>query len=300
VKSDDCSLDGAELGEVRRSARLLLRRADALGRFPTPVNELVEAAGLVVEREAILDHKWIDRTYKKLSGRVKIAAQKLVGVLDVPDRRIHLAVNVHPSKQVFVKLHETGHGFLPHQRALFEVIADSDQELDHFTQDIFEREANNFACEVLFQLDRFADDARDCEFGIRTVLQLSKRYGASVYASLRRYVTTSSRACAIVVFEEPSTCSAAAPTLRLRRYVPSPRFIQQMGQLTWLDSYPLSHPLGRLIPHNRFTRPTRVQLLGARHVAHRCIIEVFDSTFELFYLICLESDLSRPERDAIV
>jgi hypothetical protein len=298
VRKDDCSLEAAQLDEIRHRASLLLNKAAAIGRYPTPVDEIVEVAGLVIEREATLDRRWIGRMFNRMPERVKMAADKLLGLLDIPDRRIHVAQHIHANKQTFVKLHETGHDFLPHQRKLFDIIADGTHELDPFTQDLFEREANNFACEVLFQLDGFARDAGDSIFGLRSALQLSKRYGASVYASIRRYVTTSSRACGVLIFEEPVYAADATCTLQLRRWIPSPKLVRTVGELRWKDVYGPNELFTVLVPDNRFTRPRRFQLNGPIR-SHTCVVEVFNSTFELFYLICLESDLKCAELQSI-
>jgi hypothetical protein len=100
-------------------------------------------------------------------------------------------------------------------------------------QETFEREANNFACEVLFQLDEFTREAADHAFGIKTLVELTKRYGPSVYASLRRYVTKSDRACVVLVFDSPVYEAGAGETLTLRRVAASPRFGSLFGHISW-------------------------------------------------------------------
>src|SRR3546814_10163766 len=75
--------------------------------------------------------------------------------------------------------------------------------LDTFIKAQFEREANVFASEVLFQMDIFAEEAGDLTFGMAAPLQLAKRYGASVYATARRYVMASDRVCAVLIFNPP-------------------------------------------------------------------------------------------------
>ena len=45
--------------------------------------------------------------------------------------------------------------------------------------DLFDREANVFATEVLFQLDNFINETNDQEFGIFVPVRTSKKYGAS-------------------------------------------------------------------------------------------------------------------------
>ena len=57
------------------------------------------------------------------------------------------------------------HHELPTHRKLYRLFQDCEKTLAPETSDQFDREANNFARFVLFQDDRFAKMAADCEFG---------------------------------------------------------------------------------------------------------------------------------------
>ncbi len=81
---------------------------------------------------------------------------------------ICLDLSVAEAKQRFVSLHETGHGYLPWQRDLYALLEDGDSALDPEAEEDFERQANVFASEVLFQLDSFGTEARSCAFTIKT------------------------------------------------------------------------------------------------------------------------------------
>src|SRR5262249_10013154 len=208
VKKDDATLPPHAIRSVRKYADLLLKKAEAYGRRPTPVGDLVEAARLEVARETALDKVFLGQLYralpnslKLLPDRLKRAAGKVLGLLDRHGRTIHLDPELHVRKQTFLSLHEVAHDALPWQRETYTILEDSESELDPGTQDLYERQANCFAGEVLFQLDAFATEAADCEFGIRTPLKLSPRYGSSFYSAARRYVSTSARACALLVFD---------------------------------------------------------------------------------------------------
>ena len=85
-------------------------------------------------------------------------------------------------------VHEIGHDILPHQRKLFQILEESEVEIDPDTKELFEQEANCFASEVLFQREKFTTEAADFPLGIKVPLDLSKKYGPSVYAAARRYV----------------------------------------------------------------------------------------------------------------
>jgi len=78
-----------------------------------------------------------------------------------------------------IKLHEAGHGVLPHQKKAYSLIQECQEYLDPDITDLFEREANVFAAEVLFQGKVFADEAHQSAFGMKVPLALAKKYGAS-------------------------------------------------------------------------------------------------------------------------
>ena len=55
----------------------------------------------------------------------------------------------------FIKLHEAGHGTLPHQSKIYRLIHDCEKTLDADMTDLFEREANVFASQGLVQGEVF-------------------------------------------------------------------------------------------------------------------------------------------------
>lgn len=161
MKQDDTVLPIESQNEVAKYADLLLRKAGAVGRFPTPVADLVKAAKLEVARESALERIGLDNFYRRLPNAMKLApdvlkraAEKVIGLLHRDDRMIHLDPTLHPKRKTYITIHEIGHDFLPHQRSTFKILEDSNSELDVDTHDLYEREANVFASEVLFQGDR--------------------------------------------------------------------------------------------------------------------------------------------------
>jgi Zn-dependent peptidase ImmA (M78 family) len=186
---DDHSLSPQDLAEIRKQADRVLRSASAYDRFPTPVADIIAAANLRIETKVSLDAGFMGKMYKKVSGTIKRAVEKVVGLFDSRDQMIYLDLTVKDSKQRFVSLHETGHGFLPWQKDTYALMEDGASELDPYTQEEFERQANPFASEVLFQAGKFEEEARSLSFTIRTPIELAKRYGASNYAAIRRFVS---------------------------------------------------------------------------------------------------------------
>jgi hypothetical protein len=148
-----------EADDVMRQARLLLRDAEVGERLPTPVDDLVECAGLVVSAEAALDEDYADyfgvrEEYQRALGAssyaaLKSALRKTWGLIDLIDNIIYLDRAVSPQKQEFLKLHEVGHKMIPWQRATF-LLPDYRTTLAPDVKVMFEWEANRFAAEALF------------------------------------------------------------------------------------------------------------------------------------------------------
>jgi len=72
---------------------------------------------------------------------------------------------------------------------MYALMQDCEKTLDPEITDLFEREANVFASEALFQGESRRAGARR-EFGIKTAMAIAKQFGASNYATFRRYVIT--------------------------------------------------------------------------------------------------------------
>lgn len=291
MKADDATLDASQAKQVRKYADLLLKKGSAYGRFPTPVSDLVGAADLEVARENALDKVFLGSLYRSLPNalklapdRLKSAVGKVMGLLDRRDRTVHVDKDLHPKKVVFLSIHEVGHDFLPWQRKTFDVLEDGESELDPETRDRFEREANSFSSDVLFQLDTFSQEAADCAFGIATPLKLAPRYGASFYATARRYVVTSGRACAMLVFDRPKE-GPFAGCLTLRRSAASKPFSDRFGPplapaVCGPGSFFYEHRPGK-----KFTAPTPFALQSLDGGSVRAVAEAFDSTYEVFFLV---------------
>ena len=214
MKNDDSSLLPDQLDNIKSHVQKLLYKADALGELPTPVDQLVRSANLHVNEDFVLvnDYKMI----RNFTSRIeKVARQsihgikKLLGLLHVPSGEILIDHLQHKNKKTFIKLHEAGHGFLPHQRLVYEIMEDGELELDPDIEELFEHEANNFASEALFQLDKYEKMAADYTISIKTPIDLSKKFGSSVYASTRRYVQTHFSPLALGIYNKIEDVSLA-------------------------------------------------------------------------------------------
>ena len=81
MKRDDHTITERQLAKIRRRAKLLLNRAEATGRFPTPIDDLITAADLEIARDVSLDQSFLGRLYKRVvPEEVKQAVEKVLGV----------------------------------------------------------------------------------------------------------------------------------------------------------------------------------------------------------------------------
>lgn len=303
TRPDDQTVTASELGEIRKQADRILREASAYGQFPTPVGNIIAAARLQVEREASLDVGYLARMYKRVTGNIKRAVDKVFGLFHSGDKMIYLDLSVTESKQRFVSLHETGHGFLPWQKDLYALMEDGDASLDPYAEEEFERQANVFASEVLFQLDTFEEESRSSSFAIKTAMDLAKKYGASNYAAIRRFVSKSQYCCAVFVLEPPLWEAGRGYTYRLRRCVPSPLFEKKYGRLKWPDFfYTDNSSLGSKLPtHFKRKVTKRCRVPSPVPGDQGCFyLEAFDTTHHTFALVFPESELQTIKTGARV
>lgn len=287
MKSNDSILPSKDRLHVRTQADRLLREASAYGRFPTPIKDILAATKLQVRPMEDLvppDHENPEK--------IKRALSKLQGFLDRRDRTIYLCKSLHPQRRKSLSLHEIAHDYLPDQRLLFEILEESEHELNDGTRDLFERSANCFASDVHFQLDSFTGDARDISFGIvEPVKQLTKRYGAGNYSTLRRYIDVCGKPAALLVCDSDPTNRLK---LTVRRFVFSTGFKEKVGNLKWPEVFEPDSWFVLNRPRNVFALPTPHILQNTKHTKVPCFIEGFDSTRQVFFLIYPIEDRFAP------
>jgi len=287
MKPDHHSLDAQQLLCIRQHARKALDAADAMGCLPTPVDQVIAAAKHVVLKQQEIDEGFLAKARKRVGSSLKRALSKVMGVLDVSARIMHLDKLVPIHKIVFLKLHELGHGILPWQREMYALTEDCKKTIDPDVTEIFEQESNAFACEVLFQLDTFTNDAADSAFGLKTPLSLAKRYGASVYSCVRRYVATNARACAVIVLNPPEIHTSDGFRASLRRVVASPLFATIFGDLKLPGVFTPDDEIGCIVPTGgrKMSRPRTLVLSDQNGARHECIAEAFSYPYYVFILI---------------
>jgi hypothetical protein len=267
--------------EIGRQVDRLLRAADAYGRFPTPVEDIVSAAALSQADEYVLDDSLIAKAPAHLRALLRSAKHKIQGLVDRRERVVHVSPAIdHDGKRRFIILHETTHDILPHQQDL--LYADDNETLSPSTKRLFEREANQGAAELLFQRDRFARDANDLEVSIAAVWELADRYGSSFHAALRRYAEAHPRAVAAIVLERTPHRSHP-PTWRREEVMATPAWTARIGSPTWprnmaSDAYPFLAALDL----QGFDQWTLLDLAGSP-VSIR--VEAFQTPYNSFLLL---------------
>lgn len=293
-RPDDSTLSALEYARVRKEAEKLLRRAGALGRFPTPVSVIMDAGKVTLAAEDVLNEGFLRSVRRKAGGALKSALSKALGLFDARDHLVFIDRAVKAAMQTFLKLHETAHAVLPWQRSVYVVVEDGEQELDPDIADLFDREANVFATEVLFQLDSFAEEAADHDFGIEVPLKLSRKYGSSAYAAVRQYVSKSHRDCVVLVLDPPSFRDGDGFRANLRRPVASPSFKLKFN-LDWPTSFTPADEIGAMVPlgRRRMSKARTITLVERNGVHHECIAEAFKTPYQVFVLIHLLRTLAK-------
>ncbi len=142
-RPEDAYLDSDQLRTVERHAALLLKEASAEGVFPTPVDRLMLAAKLTVVDDSLLNNNGLAQFLRKakasITSNIKSALSKVLGLIHMPERLVLIDKDMPRPKMPFIKLHEAGHGTLPHQSKVYSLIHDCEKTLDPDITDLFER-----------------------------------------------------------------------------------------------------------------------------------------------------------------
>lgn len=297
-KPDDCSLTPRELAKVRAQARIVLQEADAIGVFPTPVADIMAAAKIEESKDDVLTPGFLDQVRRgaaRLGAAVKSAAAKVRGIFLSSERIIFIDRSLLLVKKQFLRLHETAHGFLPWQTPMYGLVEDSDEELDPDTAALFDREANVFASEVLFQLDTFSERADEKDFSIWTPVKEAKKFGASNYAAIRQYVSKNHRDCTVVVLNKPNLTDSGFE-IGLRRSVQSSSFTERFGNIVWQEIFGPDDQIGKLVPlgKRRASGQRDFFMYDKNGDQVVCRAEAFFTGHNVFVLICTNDTLVAP------
>jgi Zn-dependent peptidase ImmA (M78 family) len=224
-------------GDINKVVYDILKQSKSFDVFPTPVDDIVRFAELQVDKDHSL-HTVPNHYISKNVDALKRALRKVFGALDRRQKLIYLEPGLLQVKKHFIQLHEVGHHSLPWQRDTFDYVED-EQSLAPETKDLFEAEANFFASAALFQLDRFESLAEILPLEIKSVRYLAKYFGASIHATIRRYVETINKRCALLVLKVED---GLIPTLSLRNYFQSSRLTMELGRIPVPNDFGIEWP----------------------------------------------------------
>jgi len=121
-------------------------------------------------------------------------------VLSLKDRIVAVHSGLHEKRKIFSIFHEIGHFLIPRHQNL--VYNDTLETLSYFARLKVEKEANQVAADIIFQLDRFSEMASDYDLGVKAVRELAPIFNVSFEASARRYVEKHYLPCALIVYQE--------------------------------------------------------------------------------------------------
>ncbi len=178
--------------EIEQRVDRLLRQAGARFRFPTPIEDIVAAQQLQLSKSATspLAIAILSTAPQALKEKLRGFRFNLLAMLDRPERFIHVDPNDLEVRRRFSTCHEVGHDLCSWQSELYYL--DGPEQLKPQIHDLFEREANYAGAELLFQREVFCQVARGYQPGAATIKVMAAYFGASIHATFRQYVTTSS------------------------------------------------------------------------------------------------------------
>lgn len=216
---------------IRQLTQELLKRADAEGRFPTPIDDIVAAAGLVQPKESLFSNSILEQAPSHLRHVIRKLGGRVRAVLDRTTQEVHVDPSIQNEGRVaFYKLHEVSHKIYPWQQEL--AYADDDATLSPAVRTVFEWEANIGASNLLFQNDAFTDMARQYTIGIASIFDLAIQVGASRHATFRRFARVHDGAVAGVVLDL-SPCTREPLTYRRHEMITSDKWAAEFGMSYW-------------------------------------------------------------------
>jgi hypothetical protein len=210
---------------VARYARSALQAANAMGRIPTPLDEVRAALHLATPQE-LFD---LGDAPPELARRLRRLFGKVKGAFAVRERMIYLDREQGLEPRRFVYGHEIGHDALPWHRDAY--YCDDNRALDPDTDQELEAEASAFSADLLFNLGTFTEQAHASRIGLAPALELAGVYATSRHSAIRRYVEDGPRPVALLVLGRFSVQHNGARALRVIRGIESASFRHRYGRI---------------------------------------------------------------------
>lgn len=219
------ALDSAE--DIRKATERLLRKADAFGVYPTPVERIIEAAGLSEADEDLFEDEIVRSLPERFQTALLSLKTKVLAALDRREKVIYVnKVDGNDGSLAFRRLHEVTHNILPWQQDLVNV--DDHSTLAPSVRRLFEQEANQGAAELLFQREHFTQVSHDYKVSVLSVIELHTKFGSSIHAAFRRYIESHSGSVYGIVLK-PRQQIQGNEDFERNEIVQSARWIDQFG-----------------------------------------------------------------------
>ena len=280
----------ASAEEIERIARNILLESGAWGKFPTPVDKIVDFVELSLEKGVDLSE--VDPGFfaftKDFIGRI---SRKVLGVLDYREKVIHLDESQPAARKSFIKVHEVGHFVLPWQADIRGCV-DDEKTINPVFDELCEREASSFASAALFQVERFDEEAAKLPLILPSGRVLAKQFGASTQAALRRYVEKSPKRCAMLVFNRP--ISNGTYTAKVRDYFESLSFTKAFGGLDWPEVCGLEFPfVQEMKRHRKDHQEGQIAVTTKSMELLTLHYHFFDNSYNIFVLLLPPGERNR-------
>jgi hypothetical protein len=288
--------------EIRRYANAALRLADVRGIVPTPLDPIREALQLTStdEIEALAEMP------SEMWTRVRKTLRKIRGFVAVKERVVYVDRTLRHSQSRFVLGHEIGHHFMPWQRDAYGYRLETDSTLTPSVRDRFEREANAFSSELLFNIDELKIRSAGAPLSLSTPIELHEQFDASLIATTRRFVESHDASAALLLLGRYPVTSMGKPGSHIMYGVQSPKFTKQFGSvipgLRLSTAWPWDHHdlayhsyravVGREEPH--------VRGHYVSHIGAHFNFEVFAARPHPFVLLTPTRRLTRTPRTRIL
>lgn len=276
----------------------ILKQSKAIDIFPTPVDRIVHCSDLIFEGKIDLTHVE-ESFFSKMSSGFREIWGQVRGYLDRSEKTIYIDPSQLPSRQNWVKLHETGHHLLPWQRSIMETI-DDDNTLSHLTKIEFEAEANYFSSVTLFQHDRFNTEMEKLGLSLKAAMALSKKFGGSVHASLRRMVEQSRKRCALLVLERLPAATMNKAQCGKRDIFQSVSFTEDFGELDLPEQFGYTWKFAQdYIFRKKFLEDGTISLSTSDGIAD-FNYHFFDNGYNAFVFLFPSGELQKSRINIIV
>ena len=175
---------------IVRIAEALLRDADVVGVFPTPLDQVARAAG-------IAETLSINELPEVPDFKAPRALERILGALHFGSRTVFVDGGQIEGRVRWTKGHEITHNAVPWHRTT--LLLDDEERLFRRVVEQRERDANIGAAHLLFQGGRFFENALSYETSLKTPILLADDFGASMHATIWYYVEHHPKEVALAV-----------------------------------------------------------------------------------------------------